>query len=107
VWKALKKLEKYEYLVAKILIDPLLLGDASKRRRVYIIIVHRSVLRPEIATHAKLEKVLNETLGRMELPGQAPPDPSLEMAGYVFHFLKPPSSNPQRSNFHFQCEFIS
>ena len=81
MWKALKKLEKYEYLVAKILIDPLLLGDASKRRRVYIIIVHRSVLRPEIATHAKLEKVLNETLGRMELPGQAPPDPSLETAG--------------------------
>ena len=96
MWKALKKLEKYEYLVAKILIDPLLLGDASKRRRVYIIIVHRSVLRPEIATQ-----------GRMELPGQAPPDPSLEMAGYVFHFLKPPSSNPQRSNSHFQCEFIS
>ena len=85
VWKALKKLEKYDYLVAKFLIDPLLLGDACKRRRVYIAIVHRSVVRPEISTHAKLEKVLTETLGRMELPGQVPPDPPLEMAGSVFH----------------------
>ena len=94
------------------MIDPLLLGDASKRRRVYIIILRRNVLNPEIGSRAKLENVLLETLGRLELPGEVPPDPSLEMAGSVFHFLKPPRSLsfnlvPPRSNSHFRCESIS
>lgn len=66
VWKILRKLEKHGYLVGKIIVDPIYLGDVQKRRRVYILAIHQSVLRSDITTHRALESCLENTLEKMQ-----------------------------------------
>lgn len=51
------------------------LGDASKRRRIYIVLIHQKVLRDDIKSNKALEEVLISTLGTMKTKGP-PPDPS-------------------------------
>ena len=80
VWRCLKKLEKYNYLIAKIIVDPLSLGDASKRRRVYVVIVRKDVVRPGIRSHIGLTRALLNTLQMMvRRRGEDPPDPPLDL----------------------------
>ena len=79
VWKILKKLEKYGYVIGKIVVDPIYLGDAAKRRRIYILAIHRSVLRADIRSHQQLEAALEATLSKIQLPGDQHPDPKLEL----------------------------
>lgn len=79
VWRSLKKLEKYNYLVAKFIVDPYLLGDATKRRRVYVVIVRKDVVRPEIKSHVGLTRALLNTLMVMVRGSEPSPDPSLDL----------------------------
>ena len=52
--------------------DPFQLGDATRRRRVYIILVHKKVLRDDIGSADKLEKVLASTIESMKVLGNPP-----------------------------------
>lgn len=75
VWKALKKLTTY--FIAVLTIDPIYLGAAQKRRRIYIVLVHHSVARCDLKSHEGLQAALQETLDRMLLKGPGYPDPFL------------------------------
>jgi hypothetical protein len=48
-------------------VDPIYLGDVQKRRRVYILAIHTTVLRSDITTHRALESCLEETLQKMQV----------------------------------------
>lgn len=52
--------------------DPLELGDACKRRRVYIALINRRVLRRDIDSPEALERVLVATLNRLKVVGSPP-----------------------------------
>ena len=52
--------------------DPLELGDACKRRRVYIALINRKVLRRDIDSPAALEQTLVATLNRLKVVGSPP-----------------------------------
>ena len=70
--------------------DPLELGDCTRRRRIYIAIVHRQVLRDDIQSDKALEIVLQRTLDRLKVIGP-PPDPSLnsQLNGFVHVSFSP------------------
>lgn len=87
-WKSFQRLEDYGYLIGKaflslpivfyfqVVIDPIALGDCTKRKRIYIALVHKSVKRKDINSHADLERALKTTLKRLHCP--KPADPNLE-----------------------------
>ena len=52
--------------------DPLELGDACKRRRLYIALINRKVLRRDIDSPAALERVLVATVNRLKVVGSPP-----------------------------------
>lgn len=56
----------------QVLVDPLELGDACKRRRVYIALINRKVLRRDIDSPAALEQTLVATLNRLKVVGSPP-----------------------------------
>ena len=58
----------------QVIVDPLALGDAAKRRRIYILVIHHSILRQDIDSNDKLESVLQKTINTMKTVGP-PPDP--------------------------------
>lgn len=60
----------------QVVIDPIALGDCTKRKRIYIALVHKSVKRKDINSHADLERALKTTLKRLHCP--KPADPNLE-----------------------------
>ena len=87
--KAFQRLAQYGYLYAKVtcpntwsfLFDPqgcrtkhTLMGffGCAKRRRIYILVIARKILRPEIDTNAKLEAVLKNTISQLKVKGPPP-----------------------------------
>lgn len=69
-------------LKRKVVIDPLGLGCAQKRRRIYIIIVHRSIVVPSVKSHRDLESSLQNTIKKLKVVG-SPPDPFLAKNLYI------------------------
>ena len=61
---------------SQVVVDPLQLGDCTRRRRIYIAVIHRRVLRGDIDSEKTLEVVLQKTLDKLKVIGP-PPDPSL------------------------------
>ena len=78
VWKALRKLTGY--LIAVLTIDPIYLGAAQKRRRIYIVLVHHSVARADLSTHGDLQTALEATLQRMVSRTPVYPNPCLGLS---------------------------
>ena len=60
----------------QVIIDPLALGDVAKRRRIYILVIHRKILRKDITSNAALERVLQEMVEHLKVEVPAP-DPYL------------------------------
>lgn len=56
----------------EVIVDPLELGGCAKRRRIYILVIARKILRPEIDTNAKLEAVLKNTISQLKVKGPPP-----------------------------------
>lgn len=53
------------------------LGDVTRRRRIYIAVIHESVLRRGINSNARLEEELNKTIDSLKVVGKPPnPPPS-------------------------------
>ena len=84
VWKCLKKLED-KYFISKIFIDPIDLGDAAKRKRVYIILIRKRVAIDDVQSHAALEQQLERVLAKIQLPAaQCKPNPCLGVNSCFF-----------------------
>ena len=60
----------------QVIIDPLALGDVATRRRIYILVIHRKILRKDITSNAALERVLQEMVEHLKVEVPAP-DPYL------------------------------
>lgn len=60
--------------MGQVIVDPLELGDACKRRRIYIILIHQRVLRNDIDSDDRLEEVVVATIRSLKITG-SPPDP--------------------------------
>ena len=56
----------------EVIVDPLELWGCAKRRRIYILVIARKILRPEIDTNAKLEAVLKNTISQLKVKGPPP-----------------------------------
>lgn len=56
------------------IVDPLELGDACKRRRIYIILINVKVLRNDIDSDDRLEEIVVATIRSLKIVG-SPPDP--------------------------------
>ena len=86
--------------LCEVVIDPLQIGDCCKRQRVYIAVIHRSVLRDDLLNSPiQLAKTLNATLDLMKVLGR-PIDPTLNWSlvtgSFTFYLphasLKTPST---------------
>ena len=75
VWKCLMKLKGY--YIGKLVIDPIYLGDAAKRRRIYILLIRRDVARDGVVSHTALQNGLDKTLSLLQLEGKCFPEPFL------------------------------
>lgn len=69
-------------LKRKVVIDPLGLGCAQKRRRLYIIIIHKTIVVSSVKTHRDLESSLQHTIKKLKVVG-LPPEPLLARNRYV------------------------
>ena len=67
----------------QVIIDPLALGDVAKRRRIYILVIHRKILRKDIDNNATLERVLKEMVERLKVDVPAP-NPYLGEKNIIF-----------------------
>ena len=52
----------------QVIIDPRALGDYTRRRRVYIILIHRKVAIDKVKSHKTLEIRCQETLDKLKEP---------------------------------------
>lgn len=56
------------------MIDPIEIGDYTRRRRIYIILIHAKVIRNDVNSNGALELVLHKTLEKLKVIGK-PSDP--------------------------------
>ena len=68
-WGSMAKLYPTRF---EVIVDLLELGGCAKRRRIYILVIARKILRPEIDTNDKLEAVLEQTISQLKVEGPPP-----------------------------------
>ena len=64
-------------IVSQVVIDPLELGGATRRRRIYILMVHEDVRLKALRLHSSFEKQLNQTYKKLKKPEWRLPNPRL------------------------------